>query len=241
MCAVYAFMRYCDDLSDDLQLADRRQAIAAWRRDLERAFHGKDPQPDHPLWPAFLDTVKQFSIPHEYFFEMIEGVSSDIEPRKIETFDELYEYCYRVASVVGLTVVHIFGFEDPKALELAEKCGIAFQLTNIMRDVREDTTLDRVYLPAEDLRRFHVEEFAYTPEFLDMMRFQGQRAQLYFEESRPLVEMVGRKSRSSLWALIEIYRRLLVKIQSKGYRVLDERIRLSTLEKLSVIARAWLR
>jgi 15-cis-phytoene synthase len=240
MCAIYAFMRYCDDLSDDLRIADRKHAIAAWRRDLERAFAG-DPPADHPVWPAFLETVQQFGIPHGYFFEMIEGVSSDIEPRKIETFDELYTYCYQVASVVGLTIVHIFGFEDPRALELAEKCGIAFQLTNIMRDIQEDLGLGRVYIPAEELQRFDIAGFAYTPEFFALMRFQGQRAQLYYDESRPLIGMVGPKSRRSLWALIEIYRRLLAKIQSHGYRVLDQRIRLSRFEKLAIAAKGLLR
>src|SRR5207302_8676451 len=136
------FMRYCDDLSDDAGIADRRGAIGNWRRDLEAALAGS--LPPHALWPAFADAVKRYRIPHRYFFEMIEGVSSDLEPRRIRTFDELYDYCYHVASVVGLTVIHIFGFENPEALQLAEKCGIAFQLTNILRDVREDAETGRI-------------------------------------------------------------------------------------------------
>ena len=112
----------------------------------------------HPLWPAFHHTVRRFGIPHEYFHAMIDGVLSDLDPRRFKTFDELYRYCYQVASVVGLTVVHIFGFDTRSALPLAEKCGVAFQLTNILRDIREDAALGRVYLPAEDLRQFGVSE-----------------------------------------------------------------------------------
>lgn len=241
MCAVYAFMRYCDDLSDDLALANRRESIAGWKRDFEKALAGSPD--DNPLWPAFLDTVQRFRIPHEYFFEMIEGVSEDLEPRKVATFDELCRYCYRVASVVGLTVIHIFGFEDPRALELAEKCGIAFQLTNIIRDVREDVGLNRVYLPAEDLARFGVAALdRETPEFLALMRFEGERARRYYEDSRPLIGMVTPKTRSSLWALIEIYRRLLNRLEASDYRVLEgPRVRLSTFEKLGIVIQAFLK
>src|SRR5580698_8546920 len=118
MCAIYAFMRYCDDLSDDEGIADRASAIARWRDDLEAALHGQSGE--HPLWPAFVDAVERYKIPHQYFFDMIDGVSSDLEPRRIRTFAELYDYCYHVASVVGLTIVHIFGFAEhitaPEAL-----------------------------------------------------------------------------------------------------------------------------
>jgi len=128
MCAIYAFMRYCDDLSDDEGITDRAAAIAQWRQDLVSALAGDGSETlRHPVWPAFVDTVEHFRIPHRYFFDMIEGVSSDLEPRRIQTFDELYDYCYHVASVVGLTIVHIFGFrtgfDGPEALELAEKCA----------------------------------------------------------------------------------------------------------------------
>jgi phytoene synthase len=240
MCAVYAFNRYCDDLSDGPDKA-RPEAFDEWRQDLDRALDG-DPA-GHPLWPAFRDSVARFSIPRQYFHEMIDGVRSDIEPRRIATFDELYGYCYKVASVVGLTVVRIFGFEDDRALELAEKCGVAFQLTNILRDVKEDYGLGRIYLPAEDLARFGVNpnHLAMTQGFRDLMQFEVRRARTYYAESRPLIAMVHPKNRPAMWALIEIYRRLLERIEQSGYDVLSRRIHLSFLEKLALLTRAALK
>jgi 15-cis-phytoene synthase len=236
MCAIYAFMRYCDDLSDDESIVDRVAAIARWRTDLESALAGHDP--DHPLWPAFIDSVTRYKIPHEYFFDMIDGVSSDLVPRNIRTFEELYDYCYHVASVVGLTIIHIFGFDDPRALELAEKCGIAFQLTNILRDVREDAEKHRVYLPAEDLDRFGVNSSTFQPvkAFHELMAFEARRAREYYDQSAPLVDLVAPSSRPSLRALIAIYSRLLDRIVASHYDVLAKRIRVPTWEKLWILA-----
>ena len=245
MCAVYAYMRYCDDLSDDESNVDRAGAIAKWRADLQQVLAG-DGLPQHPVWPAFRDTVERFHIPHQYFFEMIEGVSSDLEPRRLQTFAELYDYCYKVASVVGLTIIHIFGFDSAEALVLAEKCGIAFQLTNILRDVKEDVGLDRVYLPAEDLARFGVVEsdlVASRPSapFLDLMKFEAARARQYYRDSSPLLGLIHKKSRSSLWALIEIYSRLLDRIEAVNYDVLSQRVRLSGAEKAGIVMKGLLK
>ncbi|MBV9613116.1 MAG: squalene/phytoene synthase family protein, partial [Acidobacteriaceae bacterium] len=127
MCAIYAFMRHCDDLTDDPATNDKaklQQAVALWRLALDRALRGN--VEGHPIWPAFCDTVSRYAIPHRFCHEMIDGVASDTEPRHIQTFAELYRYCYHVASVVGLTVIHIFGFRSSKALLFAEKCGVAF-------------------------------------------------------------------------------------------------------------------
>jgi phytoene synthase len=236
MCAIYAFMRYCDDLSDDETLADRASEIRQWRGDLEKALGGETSM--HPVWPAFHDAVTRYKIPHEYFFDMIEGVSSDLVPQTVETFEDLYRYCYRVASVVGLTIIHIFGFDDPRALVLAEKCGIAFQLTNIIRDVKEDEGLGRRYLPAEDLRKFGVTRMESSAEFRSLMEFEGARARLYYRESAPLLGLVHKGSRRSLWALIEIYSRLLKRIEASGYDVLAQRVRVPTWEKLWILVRA---
>jgi phytoene synthase len=242
MCAMYAFMRYCDDLSDDPGAT--RSAIDRWREALTEALAGR---PDtNPTWPAFLDAVDRYCIPHEYFFEMIEGVASDIDPRTIATFDELYQYCYRVASVVGLTTIHIFGFTSSDALPLAEKCGIAFQLTNILRDVREDAALGRIYLPAEDLARFGVsvddlKNARRTEQFGRLMDFETTRARRYYRESAPLLDLIQPESRPSLWALTAIYSRLLDHVAASHYDVLMRRISLSGLEKTWIVLRAVIR
>jgi len=240
MCAIYAFMRYCDDLSDSDDVADRPAAIAGWQKDLDAALSGRSS--DHPLWPAFTDSVQRYGIPHQYFHDMIRGVSSDLEPRRIQTFQELYDYCYHVASVVGLTIIHIFGFENPEALRLAERCGVAFQLTNILRDVREDAEHGRVYLPAEDLEKFGVkpEELAgsaLSPALRNLLAFEADRARAYYREAEPLTDLVDRRSRSSLKALIGIYSRLLERISKSGYQVLTGRVRVPAWEKIWILAR----
>jgi phytoene synthase len=242
MCAIYAFMRYCDDLSDEPGAA--RAPLERWRTALERALAGQ--YDGHPTMPAFHDTVDRYRIPRQYFHEMIDGVSSDLARSRIHSFDQLYRYCYQVASVVGLSVIHIFGFDSPAALPLAEKCGIAFQLTNILRDVREDFDRGRIYLPQQDLARFQVkpedlQSAKGTPQFIDLMRFEAARARNYYQESKPLLGMVHRKSRRSLWALIEIYSQLLGKIEASGYDVLSQRISLSAPEKSWIVVRALVR
>ena len=239
MCAIYAFMRYCDDLSDEPGAS--RTAVERWQADMEEALQGRFA--DHPVWPAFHHTVRRFGIPHEYFRQMIAGISSDLEPRTLQTFDELYRYCYQVASVVGLTIIHIFGFDTRSALPLAEKCGVAFQLTNILRDIREDAERGRIYLPAEDLERFGVsaEDLRTgkrSPEFLALMQFEAARARSYYDESRPLLELIHPRSRSSLWALISIYSNLLDRIVEKNYDVFTRRVRLSLFEKSWIVVRA---
>jgi 15-cis-phytoene synthase len=241
MCAMYAFMRYCDDLSDAEGVADRAGSIAQWRADLEKALSGQPPAP-HPLWPAFIDAVSRYQIPHKYFFEMIDGVSSDLDPRFIATFTELYNYCYHVASVVGLVIIHIFGFESPEALALAEKCGIAFQLTNILRDVGEDRGNGRIYLPREDFERFGVSPDSFQPheKFRSLLKYQGQRARAYYRDSAPLIGLIDKDSRASMRALIGIYARLLDRIEEANYEVLKQRIRVPTVEKAFILARSLL-
>jgi len=239
MCAIYAFMRYCDDLSDEPGAT--RTAMDRWRDALTEALAGR---PDaSPVWPAFLDAVARYHIPHRYFYDMIEGVASDLEPRPIQNFDELYRYCYRVASVVGLTTIHIFGFDSPEAPLLAEKCGIAFQLTNILRDVREDAGLGRTYLPQEDLARFGVSLDDLTSSrrseaFDHLMEFEIARARAYYEESAPLAAMIHADSRRAMRALIAIYRSLLDRIAESPADVLTRRVSLPASQKVWIVLRA---
>ena len=239
MCAVYAFMRYCDDLSDEPGAT--QSAMDRWSSALRDALDG---HPDaHPVWPAFLDAVERYKIPHEYFHAMIEGVASDLKPVHIATFEDLYQYCYRVASVVGLTTIHIFGFTSPEAIPLAEKCGIAFQLTNILRDVKEDADLGRTYIPAEDLQRFGVtvadlRAGRRSEAFGRLMEFEIDRARSYYQASQPLLGLIQPKTRRSLWTLITIYSRLLERVSEARFDVLTRRISLSVFEKLWIMLRA---
>jgi len=247
MCAIYAFMRHCDDLSDNPGAKDKSQIsqqIALWRMDMDNSLKGR--MADSPLWPAFCDTVHRYSIPQRFFHEMIDGMLSDIEPRQIETYDELYRYCYQVASVVGMTIIHIFGFESVRALLLAEKSGVAFQLTNILRDVREDADMGRVYLPREDLRRFGVnaEQLRLGMEndrFRSLMKFEAGRAWACYEESEPLSMLISPKSRRSLWALREVYKRLLERIEKANYAVLNQRVSVPKVSKVMLTLRAFLK
>lgn len=247
MCAIYAFMRHCDDLSDDpdaRKLGQAEQSISRWRAELDMALAGQ--KVDNAIWPAFCDTVERFKIPHHFFHEMIDGVMSDINPRTIETYDQLYDYCYKVASVVGLTIIHIFGFSSSDALLMAEKCGIAFQITNILRDVREDAQMNRVYIPAEDLRRFGVSvdqltRGAENSPFRRLMAFEAARAHTCFDESIELMDLIDRKSRRSLWALRAIYQRLLRTIETNNYDVLSRRLNVSKPMKIGLLMAAFLR
>ncbi|MBZ5592938.1 MAG: squalene/phytoene synthase family protein [Acidobacteriia bacterium] len=237
MCAIYAFMRYCDDLSDEPGAS--QEPLERWRCALVDALGGKFDS--YPAWPAFYDTVQRYRIPHEYFFQMIEGVMSDLRPRRVATFEELYKYCYQVASVVGLSTIHVFGFDSADALPLAEKCGVAFQLTNILRDICEDAGRGRVYLPAEDLERFGVNELctgAPSEAFRRMMAFEAERARGFYRESQPLVGLVHKRSRPALRALIGIYSRLLERIVEGGFDV-TRRVSLPAAEKAWIVVRAW--
>ena len=243
MCAVYTFMRHCDDLSDEPGAS--REALEQWRRSQSVALAG-GPLDAHPVMPALIDTIERYRIPREYFYQMIEGVLTDLEPHAFETFAELYHYCYKVASIVGLTIIHIFGFKSKEALALAEKCGIAFQLTNILRDIREDAERGRQYLPMEDLAHFQVfphelKSEVHTSNFIELMRFETERARRYYNESAPLLQLVDTPSRPSLWALIAIYSRLLERIRKRGYRVLSGRISLSGWEKSWIVMQALAR
>ena len=244
MCAIYAFMRYADDISDQADpTRDTRVALLdRWRRSFQIALQGD--YGNDPILPAFHETVTKYAIPSQYFSDLIDGVRSDLSTTAYRTFDDLYRYCYRVASVVGMTTIHVFGFDSPEALRLAEKCGIAFQLTNILRDIPEDARLGRVYLPQEDLQRFGLaaEDLGKghsSKRFRELMEFEWQRTESFYQQSAPLLKMVRPESRAALWAMISIYHRLLRRIRSEGYDVFARRPRLSADEKMWIVARAF--
>ncbi len=245
MCALYAFLRHTDDLADEPGIAAlKTQALSRWRMELEAALAG-----EQPAWPGLLalaDTVAHHSIPTDLLHEVIEGVSRDIEPTRFANFQDLADYCFQVASVVGLCCLHIWGYrsEGGKAERLAGDCGMALQLTNILRDIGADARDGRIYLPEDDLARFGVDpdELAAARRPNDrlhsLLAFEAQRAIGYYQAARPLVSLVAPIGRPVLLYIIGVYRSLLDEIVRRDYDVLSNRISLSPWRKLAVGLRA---
>jgi phytoene synthase len=244
ICALYAFARLADDFSDDDEDSERALANSRrWREAFDRAMGG-EPDAD-PILPAVVDTVTRYRIPVQYFHELIAGTAMDATIKRYASWEDTYRYCYRVASVIGMMTIHVFGFREPEGSEqpgtadacsLAERTGIAFQLTNILRDISEDAGRGRIYLPREDLDRFGVSERQVlagedTPAFRALVRFEVDRAKGYYESAPRLVPLIERGSRRALEVLVTIYRRLLEEIERRDYDVLSERVTLSASEK----------
>jgi squalene synthase HpnC/squalene synthase HpnD len=241
LCALYAFMRLIDDVSDEPgDLESKRRGLARWRAMLDEAVSGNTGS--HKVLPALADTIARFQIPTRYFHDLILGAEMDLTIDSYATFDRLSEYCYRVAGTVGLTCLHVFGFRDPKAPDLAERLGLAFQLTNIIRDVRGDHEMGRVYLPQEDLDRFgcRAEDLRgpVTPQLRALLEFEAARARRFYEEGAPLVYQVDPDSRATLWALIRTYSTLLARIEEREFDVFSARVSLSSAEKIQYLLTA---
>ena len=241
LCALYAFMRLIDDVSDEPgDLESKRQGLARWRGMLDEAVAGRTG--GHAVLPALADTIARFEIPTRYFHDLILGAEMDLTVATYATFDRLSEYCYRVAGTVGLTCLHVFGFSDPKAPDLAERLGLAFQLTNIIRDLGTDYAIGRVYLPQEDLDRFEVraEELAgpVTPKLQELLEFEAGRAWQMYREGAPLVKKINADSRATLWALVRTYSTLLARIEEREFDVFSSRISTSSAEKIQFLLTA---
>jgi len=239
--AVYAFCRFVDDIADDDSITDPAAMLARWRDELDNVFAGT---PTRPVSRALAENTARFNIPRRYFEEVIDGVEMDLSQRRYETFDELSLYCRRVASAVGLICIEIFGYSNPASRLYAEKLGLAFQLTNIIRDVREDAGRGRIYLPLEDLRRFGVAESelldgVYNDRFRALMAFEASRARSFYREAADALPSEDRPSMLSAEAMRLIYSALLEQIVRSEYRVFDRRHRLSTPRKLYLVGRAW--
>jgi 15-cis-phytoene synthase len=243
LCALYAFMRHADDISDsDKEIKDKSRGLKEWRTALDGALQGR--YGGSRVLPAFHDTVEKFGIPASYLHDLMSGAEMDLTVRSYPTFELLAEYCYRVAGTVGLCCTHVFGFADPKALELASKLGTAFQLTNILRDVSEDYAMGRIYLPQEDLVRFGCTDrdlgsSAASPAFIELMRFECDRAWRYYADGAGLLNLISKDSRAALWTLMRIYSGVLAKIEKIQYDVLAKpHPGLSTAEKAWIMLRA---
>jgi len=244
MCALYAFMRHTDDLADeDGPAAEKAEALTAWRRELDDAIDGRPST--WPGLPALADVVRRSSMPTELLHEVIDGVEMDIEPRRFANFDELTVYCRRVASAVGLCCIHIWGFESQggRAERLAERCGLALQLTNILRDVREDADRGRVYLPQDDLERFgvgpdHLSASRPSEPLRRLLEHYAQRALAYYNEGAELVPLVSPIGRPVLLTILGIYRALLDEIIRRDYDVLAARVSVPRWRKVAIAARS---
>jgi len=263
LCAVYAFMRRCDDIADDESLSyyDRRQKLAAWLDAFHRAHEGYPS--DEPVLMALTDAQRRYNIRVGLLDQLAYGTAMDIEgdpgadessrtpvPHGLSvqyrTFDDLYQYCYRVASVVGLVCIHVFGYRDPAAEPLAERLGLAFQLTNIIRDVKEDAAMGRIYLPQEDLEKFGIPLAAFSSGFdaalfRPLLTMEADRAREYYRAGEDLIPLMEEDSQPALWVLMTVYRRLLEKIALRGYDVFGEKVTLTTREKLGILAKGFLK
>ena len=256
LCAVYAFMRRCDDITDDTSLPvhERRQKLEAWLDAFHRAASGAPT--DDPVLLGLADAQRRYNIPTALLDQLAYGTETDVEDEdqllceadapiltvRCRTFEDLRRYCHGVASVVGLVCIRIFGYRDPAAEPLAERCGLAFQLTNIIRDVKEDAAMGRIYLPEEDLEKFGVapaelKTGSDVARLRPLLKFEAERAREFYRAADELIPLVDEDSQPALWVLVTIYRRLLDRIAERGYDVFKRKIGLSTREKSTVLLR----
>jgi len=265
LCAEYAFMRRCDDLSDDASMPpwERRSRLETWLNAFHHALAGEPT--DDPVLLALTDAQRRYQIPAELVDQLAFGTLMDVPDNGDEayhyleakppapgpavqyrSFKDLYLYCYHVASVVGLVCIKIFGYRDAAAERLAERCGIAFQLTNIIRDVKEDAAMGRVYLPLEDLQKFELSpsDLTNSPDSARMralLAMEADRARDFYKSGHELIHLVSEDSQPALWVLVTIYQRLLEKIALRRYEVFAEKIRLTTREKLTILGKGVLK
>jgi len=259
--AIYAFMRHADDLADDetVPVPERRRLLDAWTSTWRAVAAGA--VTEDPVFLAVRDATERFNIPLSLLDELIDGVTMDLDDTKTDapdtyaTFDDLYRYCYLVASVVGLVCIRIFGYSDPRAEKLAEETGIAFQLTNILRDVAEDAARNRVYLPLADLSAHNipVESLLHHPASAPptaneraVLKDIASRADEYYKSAQLLLPLIDKESRPALQVLVNIYHGLLKRIEFADYDVFTTRASVPTAEKLSILAvgmvkMAWFR
>ncbi len=241
--ALYAFCREVDDVVDNPgEDQIKHVKLQWWRTEINHLFAG---QPQHPVSRALMPILEQFDLPEEYFLEIIDGMEMDLQQQRYESFKSLSLYCYRVAGVVGLMAAEIFGYEDRRTLKYARDLGMAFQLTNILRDVHEDAQLGRIYLPAEDLQRFSVSEKdilgGHTSQnFQQLMQFECDRAKQYYHSAFEYLPEQDRFNQRCGLIMAAIYRAVLDKMEKNHFPVLDGRVRLSNGHKLWLALTTWL-
>jgi phytoene synthase len=250
--AIYGMCRYLDNLVDEaedligkdkLTLSEIDSKLDEFRRKLDRVYNGH-PVSD-PILTAYADSLKRYKVPKELPFLLIEGVRQDLEISRFENFQQIYDYSYKVASVVGLMTIEVFGYTSEEAVERATDLGIAMQLTNILRDVGEDLDRGRIYIPKEDLIKFNVSEeelFAKekTSKFIELMKFQISRAREYYSKAFTGIEMLNKDSRLPVYLAHRNYSRILEKIEENEYDVFNKRAYLNQSEKLYILPKVLL-
>lgn len=240
--ATYAFCRLCDDIADgNLPLTQKKNLLIQVRTDL---LNKKSGLVSDPVFIALYDTISTFNIPRSYFEQVIDGVEMDLTINRYTTFEDLRTYCYRVASVVGLISIEIFGYTNPKARRYAIDLGIGMQLTNILRDIREDFTNGRIYLPMDELERFKyskhdLNDNIINESFKNLLAFQIDRARSYFDSGTNLIPLVSPSSKVCLSMLHGVYSRILDRIESNDYDIYTKRIGLKTSEKIFLMLKIW--
>ncbi|HPU55874.1 MAG TPA: presqualene diphosphate synthase HpnD [Verrucomicrobiota bacterium] len=247
MSVLYAFCREVDDVADDesLPVEERRVRLAAWRADVRRACEGG--RPEFAVNRELQQIAGRFPLPFELFDELIQGCEMDLEIRRYETYEDLEVYCYRVASVVGLLSIEIFGYRDPRCRDYAVFLGKALQLTNILRDVRTDAERGRIYLPLQELRRFQVTEeevlrLEYSERFRRVAEAVAERARHFYRQARVTLPPEERRAMAAAELMGSVYWRLLAKLERQGFDVFGpEPTRLTRGQKLLLVARSWYR
>lgn len=243
--AVYAFSRVIDDIVDEVrELSAKERLLAFWRQEIDAAYRGGS---NHPLTSELTHAVREFGIPKEYLTEHLNGVTQDMVQTRYATYDDLKRYCYRVASIVGLICLKIFEVEGSiDNMEAAINLGLAFQMTNILRDVSNDADRDRVYLPEEDLARFNLTisdilEKKYSESFVELMSYEWERAKSLFEKARSGFDKKAAKKLLPAIIMSDIYYKILLGIRDADYNVFEHRVRVPGAEKISMALKGWLR
>jgi phytoene synthase len=241
--SVYAFCRYTDDIVDEGNDDGRKVVLLRnWRIELGRAVRGSS---TYPLLNQVITVARKFNIPVDHFYELIRGMEMDLVKTRYETFNELHEYCYLVASSVGLMCRQIFGYRNASTRDYAINLGVALQLTNILRDINEDAKRGRIYLPLEDLRAFGVTEDdilnrRFTPQFVELMKFECERASSYFDMARDALRAEDRRYFFAARVMWSIYAHVLQRIKRSNYNVFERRISISAVMKVMITVRYWL-
>jgi phytoene synthase len=247
MAALYAFCREVDDIADNdaLEVPARRSLLARWRADITAACACG--RPENQVVRELQPVITRYQLPYQLFDELLKGVEMDLETKRYATYEELDHYCYRVASVVGLLSIEIFGYQDPGCRQYAVHLGRALQLTNILRDVRVDAERGRIYLPLSELARFQVSEdeiigCSYSPRFRRLAQSVAQRARAFYRQAREALPDKDRRSMAAAELMGSVYWRLLEKLESRDFHVFDPTLtRLTKGQKLFLIFRTWLR